>query len=135
MMNNKVDIINYLVSVLLNDSIIQGITTDIQAGDVDRSVKNGTAVTVTGGTDAIISPLREHVGITIVVHTRSPLRTPSDEAVNTILGAIQTVVNDNRKLGGISRAIVSYESEPYVENEEPTIRTSVISIIYEVLNI
>jgi len=134
-MSNKTDMIDHLVNVLLDNSSIQAITSDIQSGDVDRNVKNGTAITVTGGTDAIISPLRSHVGITLIIHTRSPLRAPSDEAVNEILGEIHQVVQDNRKLGGIARSIVSYESEPYVENEEPTIRTSVISIIYEVLNI
>lgn len=134
-MSKKTDMIDYLVNVLLNNSSIQAITRDIQSGDVDRNVKNGTAITVTGGTDAIISPLRSHVGITIVVHTRSPLRTPSDEAVNEVLGAILKAVQDERKLGGLAKSIVSYESEPYVEDEEPTMRTSVIAIIYEVLDI
>ena len=134
-MSNKTDMIAYLVTALLNNSSISAITTDIVAGDVDRNATKGTKITVTGGTDAIISPLRSHVGIAIVVHTRKPLRQSSDLAVNETLGAIQQAVQDERKLGGLSHKIVSYESEPYVEDEEPTMRVSVISIIYEVLNI
>lgn len=132
--STKKQMIDKLVDVLLNDSSIQAITTDIQSGDVDRPVSKGTSMSVTGGTDAIISPIRSHVGIVVIVYTRKPLRKPSDDDVNNALGALLTSIQSNRKLGGLAKSIISYESEPYVETEDTTTRTSVISIIYEVIN-